>query len=83
MRGSQKVDRNPEGLEPEEGFEAVTYPMDREAWGRLCRLLTLGKSRADAQKGEKGRCFLHWDDLAGAAQGAPGLANRLSGHMSH
>ncbi len=29
-----------------EGFEAVAYPMDRAAYGRLCRLLTRGKRRA-------------------------------------
>ena len=38
-------------LVTEEGFEAVTYPMDREAWGRLCRLLTLGNRRV-----RKGDC---------------------------
>jgi error-prone DNA polymerase len=36
---------------------------------RLMRLLTLGKGRANAQKGEKGKCFLHWEDVAGWSDG--------------
>ncbi len=63
-----------------DGSSVLVWPEDRAAWSRLTRLLTLGKARADAQKGEKGRCFLHWDDLAGAAEGlvgalVPGLAD--------
>ncbi|MBB4837684.1 error-prone DNA polymerase [Sphingomonas kyeonggiensis] len=63
-----------------DGSSVLVWPEDRAAWSRLTRLLTLGKSRADAQKGEKGQCFLHWDDLADAAQGlvgalVPGLAD--------
>ena len=63
-----------------DGSSVLVWPEDVAAWSRLTRLLTLGKSRADAQKGEKGRCFLHWDDLAGAAEGmvgalVPGLAD--------
>ncbi|MGH7080369.1 MAG: PHP domain-containing protein, partial [Acetobacteraceae bacterium] len=37
----------------------LVYPADRPAYARLCRLLTLGKSRAG-----KGGCRLSWDDLA-------------------
>src|SRR5690606_27985807 len=53
---------------------------DRPAWSRLTRLLTLGKSRADAQKSEQGKCFLHWEDVASHAEGlvgalVPGLAD--------
>jgi error-prone DNA polymerase len=63
-----------------DGSAVLVWPEDSAAWSRLTRLLTLGKSRADAQKGEKGQCFLHWEDLAGAAQGlvgalVPGLAD--------
>ncbi len=63
-----------------DGSSVLVWPEDQAAWSRLTRLLTLGKSRADAQRGEKGQCFLHWDDLAGAAQGlvgalVPGLAD--------
>jgi hypothetical protein len=32
-------------------------------------LLTLGKSRADPQHGEKGKCFLHWEDVAEPPRG--------------
>ena len=41
------------------GRRLILYPTDRPAWSRLTRLLTLGKSR-----GGKGRCELHWHDLA-------------------
>jgi error-prone DNA polymerase len=63
-----------------DGSSVLVWPEDVPAWSRLTRLLTLGKSRADAQKGEKGQCFLHWDDLAAASAGlvgalVPGLAD--------
>lgn len=45
---------------------------DRAAWSRLTRLLTLGNARADARRGEKGRCFLHWEDVAQHAEGMVG-----------
>jgi len=53
------------------GASLLVWPEDAAAWSRLTRLLTLGKGRAQPQEGEKGRCFLHWDDLAvsGAADG--------------
>jgi error-prone DNA polymerase len=38
--------------------DILAYPQDRAAWGRLTRLLTLGKRRA-----EKGQCLLNRDDL--------------------
>ena len=41
------------------GRRLILYPTDRPAWSRLTRLLTLGKSR-----GGKGKCELHWHDLA-------------------
>src|SRR5262245_29004845 len=40
----------------------LAYPTDRAAYGRLCRLLTLGQRRA-----EKGKCTLHLDDVAAQA----------------
>ena len=40
------------------------YPTDRAAYGRLCRLLTLGQRRA-----EKGECTLYLDDVASHADG--------------
>ncbi len=38
--------------------DILAYPQDRAAWGRLTRLLSVGKSRA-----EKGDCILFLDDL--------------------
>ncbi|AQR74372.1 error-prone DNA polymerase [Sphingomonas sp. LM7] len=63
-----------------DGTSLLVWPEDRAGWSRLTRLLTLGKSRADPQHGEKGKCFLHWEDVAAAAQGlvgalVPGLAD--------
>jgi len=63
-----------------DGASLLVWPEDRPAWSRLTRLLTLGKGRADAQKGEKGKCFLHWEDVAQHAAGmvgalVPGLAD--------
>lgn len=40
------------------GFTATALPQDRAAWGRLCRLLTLGRTRAP-----KGQCDLDLADL--------------------
>ena len=51
-------------LVTEEGFEAVTYPMDREAWGRLCRLLTLGNRRV-----RKGDCRFAFAEMLEASEG--------------
>ena len=52
-----------------DGSSLLVWPEDRAAWSRLMRLLTLGKGRANAQKGEKGKCFLHWEDVAGWSDG--------------
>ncbi|WP_431469047.1 error-prone DNA polymerase [Sphingosinithalassobacter sp. LHW66-3] len=62
------------------GHSLLVWPQDRAAWSRLTRLLTLGKHRADTQRGEKGQCFLHWDDIAQHGNGlvaalVPGLAD--------
>ncbi len=51
-------------LVTEEGFEAVTYPMNRDAWGRLCRLLTLGNRRV-----RKGECRFAFAEMLEAAEG--------------
>jgi error-prone DNA polymerase len=63
-----------------DGTAMLVWPEDRAAWSRLTRLLTLGKSRADPQHGEKGKCFLHWEDVAQHAEGlvgalVPGIAD--------
>jgi error-prone DNA polymerase len=42
----------------------LCYPSDREAYGRLTRLLTLGQRRA-----KKGLCDLTWSDLADHGEG--------------
>lgn len=51
-------------LDLAEGAAVLVYPVDRDAYARLCRLLTLGKGR-----GGKGRCVLGWADLAALAGG--------------
>src|SRR5256714_4299247 len=52
----------------------LCYPQDRTAWGRLTRLLTVGKRRvphgdnSDAAKATN-RCFLHYADLLEHGEG--------------
>ena len=46
------------------GFAACVYPIDRPAYSRLCRLLTLGKRRAP-----KGECHLTMYDFIEHAEG--------------
>ena len=41
------------------GTSLLVYPTDRKAYGRLCRLLTVGKKRAG-----KGACHIDWPDVA-------------------
>jgi error-prone DNA polymerase len=52
-----------------DGSALLVWPEDRAAWSRLTRLLTIGKGRADRKKGEKGQCFLHWEDVAAWSDG--------------
>jgi DNA polymerase III alpha subunit len=51
-------------LDLDDAPSLLAYPTDRAAYGRLCRLLTLGQRRA-----EKGKCTLHLDDVAAHAAG--------------
>ncbi|KST58511.1 DNA polymerase [Methylobacterium sp. GXS13] len=51
-------------LVTEDGFEAVTYPADRQAWGRLCLLLTRGNRRS-----RKGECRFTFAEMLEAAEG--------------
>jgi error-prone DNA polymerase len=44
--------------------DLICYTENRAAWGRLCRLLTLGKTRA-----AKGACLLHFADILNHAEG--------------
>jgi len=46
--------------------DILVYPRDRDAYGRLCRLLTRGKRGDDTDKGE---CHLRLDDLLEFAEG--------------
>ena len=80
-------------LDLDDAPSLLAYPTDRAAYGRLCRLLTLGQRRA-----EKGKCTLHLDDVAAHADGlifialpqddfspssplsSPGLTGRSSSH---
>ncbi len=47
-----------------DGFEAVCYPIDRAAYGGLCRLLTTGNRRAP-----KGECHLVFEEIRDAQEG--------------
>ncbi len=51
-------------LDLADGPSLLCFPTDRAAYGRLCRLLTLGKRRA-----EKGECLLTLDDVYAHAEG--------------
>ena len=44
--------------------DILVYPQDRAAYGRLCRLLSVGKLRAP-----KGECYLQFDDLLAWQEG--------------
>lgn len=45
--------------------DLLAYPQDRDAYGRLCRLLTLGKMKVE----KKGECILSLADLREHAEG--------------
>ncbi len=51
-------------LDLTDGMSLLVYPMDRPAYARLCRLLSLGKAR-----GGKAYCRLDWSDLAAYGEG--------------
>ena len=51
-------------LDLDDGLSLICYPTDRQAYGRLCRLLSRGQARA-----EKGRCQLTRADVAAHAEG--------------
>ncbi len=80
-------------LDLQDAPSLLAYPKDRAAYGRLCRLLTLGQRRAG-----KGQCMLTLGDVAAHAGGlifialppedfpyslsSPGLTGRSSSHRS-
>ena len=47
-----------------DGFEVLTYPTDRQAYGRLCQLLTKGNLKA-----KKGKCHLTFEQILDASEG--------------
>src|SRR6202030_4042163 len=47
-----------------DGFEVLAYPADRQAYGRLCRLLTQGNLKA-----KKGECHLTFAEILAASEG--------------
>jgi error-prone DNA polymerase len=47
-----------------DGFETLAYPTDRQAYGRLCRLLTKGNLKA-----KKGECHLSFEEILAASEG--------------
>ncbi|MEO0342604.1 MAG: error-prone DNA polymerase [Pseudomonadota bacterium] len=62
----------------ETGFTTTVIPTDRDAWGRLCRLLTLGRRRA-----QKGTCHLRLQDLIDWSEGQQILLHPHSGPDWH
>jgi error-prone DNA polymerase len=79
LLGARLVLEAPEdGPDGEDGPAILCYPGDRAAYGRLCRLLTLGKRRA-----EKGGCRLSLDDVTahGAGQNFIVLAGGAAGAL--
>ena len=47
-----------------DGFEVLAYPTDRQAYGRLCQLLTQGNLKA-----KKGECHLTFEEILAASEG--------------
>src|ERR1043165_1264292 len=64
------------------GTSLLLYPTDRNAYGRLCRLLSAGKARAG-----KGACQLDWPDVEIWREGllaillSDNLGDRLQGEL--
>ena len=55
-------------LDLTDGASILVYPTNRTGYTSLTRLLTLGKNRAG-----KGKCELHWTDLAAASEHLIGI----------
>ncbi|HVM36859.1 MAG TPA: error-prone DNA polymerase, partial [Sphingomicrobium sp.] len=65
-----------------EGLSLLAYPKDRDGYGRLSRLLSLGKLRA-----EKGECALSLEDVAAHQEGIafiawPGEVDGFEGELA-
>ena len=71
-------------LDLTDGTSFLVYPTDRPAYARLCRLLSVGKSR-----GGKAKCLLSWPDLLEYGEGLiavflPDEANEMCAfHLRH
>jgi error-prone DNA polymerase len=59
-----------------DGTSLLVWPEDRTGWSHLTRLLTIGKARtvpkegpAIPRQGEKGQCFIHWEDVDAWSKG--------------
>ncbi|WP_072390717.1 error-prone DNA polymerase [Hyphomicrobium sp. CS1GBMeth3] len=50
-----------------DGLEILAYPTDRDAYARLCRLLTMGKRKVPHK--EHTECHLTFEDILAAAEG--------------
>ncbi|WP_312948239.1 error-prone DNA polymerase [Agrobacterium sp.] len=55
-------------LDLQDGMSLLVYPVDRAAYSRLTRLITLGKSR-----GGKNNCVLTWNDVIAYCDGMIGI----------
>ena len=64
LTGARLVPGSEAGASTTDGFEAVCYPTDRAAYGRLCRLLTAGNRRAI-----KGQCEFTFEEMIAASEG--------------
>lgn len=51
-------------LDLADGMSVLVYPTDRPAYSRLCRLLSIGKTR-----GGKAKCILNWEDVVDWSEG--------------
>jgi error-prone DNA polymerase len=71
-RVGPRPDRLPAGLHGRHAQPAL-LPVDREAFARLTRLLTVGQRRA-----EKGECHLFWKDFPGPCR-RPAGPDRAAG----
>ena len=56
-------------LEPVDAPALLAYPTDRASYGRLCRLLSRGKTGQDGMRVEKGACRFTLADVADHAEG--------------
>jgi error-prone DNA polymerase len=61
-------------LDLTDGTSLLVYPTDRAAYARLCRLLSIGKTRAGEARRHKrevrkGECHFAWEDVTAWSEG--------------